>query len=168
MRARALLLAGVALAAGCRQRPAPPQPVQFDHSLHTALELERGKLACVDCHAGAERGTHAGLPALSYCLRCHMRPQGDPPSTEEREVRLAIARGGPFGWIQVTRNPGHVHFSHGAHVTVGGLECAECHGDVTSWTEPPTTPDPDLTTMSACMSCHRERGVSNDCGTCHQ
>jgi c(7)-type cytochrome triheme protein len=156
------------LIAGCAETSAPDQPLPFDHSLHTSIELDSGKLACTDCHAGAEKATHAGLPALTTCMRCHMRPQGDPPSADERRVRQAFAEGGAFAWIQVTRNPGHVHFSHAAHVTVGHLECAECHGDVTQWTEPPSKPTAKLNSMRACMSCHRERGVSNDCGTCHQ
>jgi c(7)-type cytochrome triheme protein len=155
--------------AGCFEpTPAPDQPIAFDHSVHVAVELDGAPLECTACHPGAERGAHAGLPALASCLRCHMRPQGDPPSEAEREVRVAAAAGGPFRWIQVTRNPGHVYFSHRAHTTGAEMACADCHGDVAQWREPPTFPDPDLTSMDRCLDCHRERGASTDCGTCHQ
>jgi menaquinone reductase, multiheme cytochrome c subunit len=167
---RATLLAVSLLAvAGCPQpRQAPPQPLSFDHSVHAKVQLQDRPLRCVDCHNGAETGTHAGLPSLSSCLRCHMRPQGDPPSDSERKVRSLAAEGGSFRWVQITRNPGHVYFSHGAHVSLAGMECADCHGDVTAWRSPPTEPNQDLKSMSKCMSCHRERGAPNECGTCHQ
>lgn len=154
---------------GCRGRvAAPPQPIPFDHSLHLQIQLASGQLGCADCHPGAARGTHAGLPALATCLRCHMRPQGDPPSEREHLVRAAAAAGRPLRWIQVTRNPAHVHFSHGAHVTLAGMTCADCHGDVSGWARPPTVPVADLTDMDRCLACHRERGASTDCETCHQ
>ena len=167
---RALVVALVALVAlGCRApRQAPPQPLPFSHALHLQVELADRKLTCTDCHAGAERGAHAGLPALPTCLRCHMRPQGDPPTEREGLVRAAAAAGGGFRWIQVTRNPGHVFFSHAAHVSVAKLACTLCHGDVAQWREPPRRPIAKLTSMRACMSCHRARGASNSCETCHQ
>jgi len=153
----------------CGQSAVPTQPIQFNHSLHMSVELaDDSKLTCFDCHPGAERGSHAGLPALTTCLRCHMRPQGDPPSDQEREVRRLFAGGDPFHWTQVTRNPSHIYFSHGAHVTLAKMDCSECHGDVTQWTKPPTQPVAKLRSMAACMGCHRKNGVSNLCGTCHQ
>lgn len=166
----AALFALVALGAvGCQPpREAPPQPLPFDHVLHATVERDGKPLACIDCHPGAERGTHAGLPALAVCLTCHMRPQGDPPSDDEVSIRDTVRAGGPFRWIQVTRNPSHVHFSHGQHVTGAGYKCEDCHRDVANWRTPPTVPDVHLTSMNACLSCHRERGAPTECGTCHQ
>jgi c(7)-type cytochrome triheme protein len=165
----AAVAVALAVLAACRGPiAAPPQPIPFDHSLHLQIRLASGPLACTDCHPGAERGTRAGLPALATCLRCHMRPQGDPPGEREQLVRAAAAAGRPFGWIQVTRNPGHVHFSHGAHVTLAGMPCAACHGEVARWSRPPTAPSAELTDMGRCLACHRERGAPTDCETCHQ
>ncbi|MCA9678672.1 MAG: hypothetical protein H6709_17665 [Kofleriaceae bacterium] len=162
------LLAGVVLV-GCRRpSPPPPQPLPFDHSIHVRVELDQGTLQCTSCHPGAERGAHAGLPALAYCLRCHMRPQGDPPSPREHLVREAGARGGPFRWIQVTREPGHVYFSHAAHVSLAKLTCKDCHGDVTSWQAAPKAPNQRLLSMDRCLACHRARGAPTHCNTCHQ
>ncbi len=163
------LVCAFGLAGACATpAAAPPQPLPFDHALHATVELDDGPLGCTTCHAGAERGVRAGLPALSTCLSCHMRPQGDPPSSEEARVRELAASGVPLRWIQVTRNPGHVYFSHGAHVARAGMACAECHGEVTTWTEPPTVPLRHLTSMDACLACHRARGAPTDCVTCHQ
>lgn len=168
MRVALACLALAPLTACPEPAAAPPQPLPFDHALHLRVEVDGRPLTCTDCHPGAERGTRAGLPPLSRCLSCHMRPQGDPPGEAERLVRIAAAEGAPLRWIQVTRNPGHVHFSHGHHVTLVGMACADCHGDVASWRESPRRPNPDLRSMSRCMACHRARGAPNHCGTCHQ
>jgi hypothetical protein len=166
---RALVLA-LALAACRVAPPLPEQPIAFNHALHLALDVDGKRLRCTDCHAGAERAEHAGLPALRDCLRCHVRPQrgerGLPNPREARVRELAVP--GPFRWTQVTRNPGHVYAPHRAHVGIAKLSCTECHGDVTAWTAPPTEPNPRLSSMSACMACHREHGVPNRCGMCHR
>jgi c(7)-type cytochrome triheme protein len=152
----------------CKPAPEPTQPLPFDHGLHLRVHLDDRTLTCTDCHAGAKTAARAGLPAIVTCLRCHMRPQGDPPSEKEALVRKAAAAGGPFRWTQITRNPGHVYFSHRAHTTIGKMECATCHGDVATWHAPPTLPNPGLTSMDKCLACHRERHARTDCGTCHQ
>ncbi|HTJ45695.1 MAG TPA: cytochrome c3 family protein [Kofleriaceae bacterium] len=160
----------IALVAACSAHtPAPSQPIAFDHALHLRVHLDDRALACTDCHAGAERAAKAGLPAITTCLRCHMRPQGDRPSAKERRVRELAATGG-VRWIQVTRNPGHVYFSHRAHVSIAKpkLACDGCHGAVASWTAPPTEPNPSLTSMDACLACHRAHGAPTDCGVCHR
>jgi menaquinone reductase, multiheme cytochrome c subunit len=160
----------IALAACSATSDVPEQPIAFDHALHLRLDLDGRKLGCVDCHAGAERAEHAGLPALSSCLRCHIRPQlGDRGAANPREARVReLAVPGPFRWTQVTRNPGHVYASHRAHVGIAKLTCTECHGDVTTWTKPPTQPIAKLVRMNACIGCHRDRGAPTTCGTCHR
>ncbi len=166
---RTLILALVAGA--CARAPQPPaQPIAFNHALHLSLDLEGRKLRCTDCHAGAERAEHAGLPALRDCLRCHVRPQlgeRNVPNPREAKVReLAVPR--PFAWVQITRNPGHVYAPHRVHVGIAKLPCTECHGDVASWTAPPTEPVQRLRHMTECMDCHRTHGASTRCGACHR
>jgi c(7)-type cytochrome triheme protein len=151
------------LVAACAGGSAPDQPIRFNHALHAGKQ----HIPCTDCHAGATRADHAGLPSLRVCLACHMKPQGNPPSAAEGQVRALAAQAGPLPWIQVTRNPGHVRFSHAAHTTLGRMDCTACHGDVVAWTEPPHQPVARLRSMSTCMACHRARGVSNACLTCH-
>jgi hypothetical protein len=142
----------------------PEQPMPFNHAVHAA---EQG-IECVACHPGATTRAQAGLPSIQYCLRCHMRPQGKEPTAAEQQVRTIAAAGGAFRWVQVTRNDGHVYFSHRAHTVFAGMPCADCHGAVEEWTEAPSAPNPELVSMDACMSCHRERGVSNECKVCHR
>lgn len=170
MTARSALLA-IAVAAACRRGPSiPDQPIAFNHALHLTLDLEGRKLRCVDCHAGAERGEHAGLPALRDCLRCHVRPQhSDRAGADEREARVReLAAGGPVRWVQITRNPGHVYAPHRAHVGIAHLPCEDCHGDVRTWTAPPTQPVDRLLRMTECIACHRNHGASTWCGACHR
>ena len=161
MKSFVLLLVVVACSGDPSRRA---QPIEFSHAIHV------GKLQtpCVDCHVGAETQTHASLPSLSRCLVCHMKPQGAQPNEREWRVReLASQRELPR-FVQVTRNPGHVHVSHAAHVSIEKLPCADCHGDVARWTAPPRSPEPALVDMGACMSCHRQRKAPTDCDTCHQ
>jgi hypothetical protein len=145
--------------------PAITQPIAFNHQRHL-VGATAPKLACTECHAGAENGTSAGLPSLDRCLQCHMKPQSQ--RAEEGAVRAAAARGGAFAWTPVTRNAAHVFFSHRAHVTAAKISCTSCHGDVAGWTEPPARPEPRLLNMSVCLDCHRERGASTTCSTCHR
>jgi hypothetical protein len=165
--ARILVLA-FALAA-CGTDPAPiRQPIEFSHKIHVGEQ----EVPCTDCHVDAERGVHATLPALSQCLLCHMKPQvsepGAEPDPREHLVRELAASGAPARWIQITRNPGHVYFSHRAHVSLADMPCSDCHGDVSTWDVPPTRPNPRLLSMGACLTCHREQDAPTTCDTCHQ
>lgn len=174
MKCRALApfaLAAFALAAACRSTARPPdQPIAFSHALHLTLDLEGHKLRCIDCHPGAERSEHAGLPALRDCLRCHIRPQlGERGLPNEREARVRqLAAAGTVRWVQVTRNPGHVYAPHRAHVGIAKLPCEECHGDVAAWTAPPIEPVDRLVRMTECIACHRSHRASTWCGACHR
>jgi len=161
---RVLATLAVAACAACGGDASPPaQPIAFSHKVHAGDH----EVPCIDCHVGAETSAHASLPALSRCLVCHMKPQGDKPNPREQVVRELAIKRGPFRWTQVTRNAGHVHFSHGIHVSIVKLPCSDCHGDVTLWERPPESPNPALTNMGACLACHRERGAATDCDTCH-
>lgn len=144
----------------CSSKATPEQPLPFSHAIHAGQQA----IACVDCHQGVETRAEASLPAIGVCLGCHMRPLGE----RDQVVRERAAEGGAFRWVQVTRNAGHVYFSHRAHVSAAQMPCTECHGEVSTWAEPPTTPNQKLISMDACMSCHRERGASNACLTCHR
>ena len=144
----------------------PDQPIAFDHGLHLRLDVDGRALGCTDCHAGAERAEHAGLPSLRDCLRCHVRPQGQGNPREARVRELAASP--QFRWVQVTRNPGHVYAPHRAHVGIAKLPCTECHGDVAAWRTPPTEPNARLRHMSECISCHRNHDAPTTCGTCHR
>ena len=60
-------LAGAWRLPGNNQGYEPVQPIAFSHKLH-AGDM---KVACLYCHAGAERSRYAGIPALNVCMNCH-------------------------------------------------------------------------------------------------
>ncbi len=162
----ALLLALTAAGAGqtpARYRPpserlpreVPPQPVRFDHKLHAAAKIE-----CADCHPGAETKDRAGLPQRGQCMLCHAAI-----ATDREEVRklAALPADEKILWRRVYRVPDFVFFSHRSHAA-GGLRCVRCHGPV----ETREVLAQDVSTnMIACMNCHADRQVSNECFLCH-
>lgn len=138
----------------------PSQPLRYNHAVHIA-----NGMTCVDCHAGARDQVRATLPGLDTCLLCHQEAVTENP--EEEKIRAFAAAGQEIPWAPVTRVPRHVYFSHRRHVAVAGLECADCHGPMETRTEPPRRPFRPLT-MDACMNCHEQRKVDNDCNRCHR
>lgn len=161
----AVLVAGIAFS-GWKLAPqfqAAPvkQPIAFSHKRHAAEGL-----TCVNCHKGAEKGPYATLPPGKFCLKCHAEANGTSP--EEPKVRQYTEGGKDIPWVQVNRMPGHVYFSHAAHVNYAKMDCAECHGDMKDRTEPVMASQVTHLTMARCMECHLEKGVSNDCLRCHK
>jgi hypothetical protein len=138
------------------------QPIQFSHKAHLTGD---NRLECTDCHFGAAREARAGLPSLETCLECHMKPQGKRVS--EQAVRELAAKGGAVKWTLLTRNAGHVYFSHRMHVTVARMPCDTCHGDMSELSKPPTSVDQRLLSMSSCMDCHRQHNANLGCRACH-
>ncbi len=163
LRSAAFALSWLAFGACVLEEPDVTQPIPFNHRLHVV----RNKIPCTDCHVGAMRGVRATLPPLTRCLLCHMKPQGKKPNPREQVVRKLAARGTPVVWKQVTRNPRHIYFSHRVHTTFAKITCTRCHGDVTRWTAPPEEPEAKLRKMQTCRSCHRRRGATLDCISCH-
>jgi hypothetical protein len=136
------------------------QPIEYNHAVHIESGLE-----CTECHAGAQDQARATLPTLDTCLLCHSEPLTESPE-EEKIVALAAA-GQEAPWIQLTRVPGHVYFSHRRHVALGELECSQCHGPMETLTRPPERPFRALD-MDDCMECHEQRSIRNDCNDCHR
>ncbi len=153
------VICAAATLVACRPEPVA-QPIAFDHALHMAKDTE-----CTTCHEHVDSSPYATLPSNDVCMNCHDEPNGKSP--EEPKVRELAAKG-PIPWVQVNRLPGHVYFSHAAHVTRGKLDCKQCHGDMAKASAPVTRSQIAALTMSACRQCHLDRGVRNDCLTCHK
>ena len=132
------------------------QPVAFNHVRHRAL-------ACVTCHRGVLSLARATLPAAADCAKCHATA---PPGVADDRWKAFSGAQGP-GWIQVTQVPEHVTFSHRRHVASGKLACESCHADIGQRTAPPTTA-PVRLDMKACLSCHSQERVTEDCAACHR
>lgn len=137
------------------------QPIAFDHARHIQEEM-----TCAQCHNGVDNSSYATLPTIQTCLLCHKEAKGTHP--DEPKIRAYVEAGQEIPWIQVNRVAGHVYFSHGMHVKLGKLECSQCHGDMSAATRPVGESQIDHLTMSGCMNCHEEKGVNQECLTCHK
>jgi len=143
------------------------QPLAFNHRLHA----DNG-VPCVTCHATATSGQGATLPAVSVCRRCHEDVLYEGP--EEVKIRLAAESGRGLHWVPVFALRPYVYFSHRRHVTLGGVACDACHGDVERRTTPfrqARSPFAGTSGMKACIQCHDEshsRYAGVDCVDCHR
>jgi hypothetical protein len=152
--------------------PGPVQPIQFSHKHHAGLY----QIDCQYCHSGTDRSPAAGVPSVALCMGCH---QQFPPSYDELEGIRTLKEHWklqtPVEWIQIHRLPEYVQFQHVAHVR-RGIACQECHGKVEEMDKVHLSPDTKwwpwlLPTqkleMGWCVQCHRAKGASQDCVTCH-
>jgi hypothetical protein len=156
------LVVAAALTCGCGG-PAPvAQPIDFSHQLHVKAEIE-----CSTCHEKVADTPYATLPPLRVCAKCHKELQGK-DAAREQPILDAVKQKHELKWQQVNRLPGHVYFSHRAHVGFAEMECPVCHGDVKSKDHPFTTPNIEGLSMHACISCHQQKGASTDCLACHK
>ena len=137
------------------------QPIAFNHRLH----IEEVGAECIDCHLYARDGARATIPNIEVCIQCHEEAVTE--SGEEARTVEHIQDGVPIPWKKVYHVPDHVYFSHRRHTKLGGIECQRCHGAVEVQEAPFTRPLVRLD-MDACMNCHRESKVSNDCILCHR
>jgi hypothetical protein len=153
------LIALALLSQGCGPGAAPPgQPIRFSHDVHAA----KHKIDCRFCHAQATRSASAGIPSVEKCMACHRSIAADNP--EVRKIALAAKEAKPVAWNRVAELPGHVYFPHRKMVNAG-IPCLFCHPGLDR-AEAAVQKQP--LTMGWCMKCHRQRGVSIDCLTCHK
>jgi len=138
------------------------QPLAFNHAAHIKAE----DMECIDCHRFANKGQYATIPRIKDCTDCHSEPQGKNP--EEPKVRGYTEDGKEIPWVSVNHLPGHVYFSHRAHVEFGEMKCWDCHKDMRKDSLPIVKSDIEYLTMSKCIACHKERQVETDCSTCHK
>ena len=138
-----------------------PQPVQFNHSLHTT-ELE---MDCSECHQSVMTSRKATLPTRDLCIECHEEAQGE--SQEEQKLVALLETESELDWQRIYVLPKHVYFSHFRHVTLGQIGCQTCHGEMNKLTAPPTSMATDALDMDYCIDCHTERRETTDCLACH-
>ncbi len=159
----------------------PEQPIAYSHKLHAGdLGIE-----CVYCHNSVEKSKHAGIPTVNVCMNCH-KAVGEGTETGTEEIAKIHEAAGfeassmsytgetkPIKWVKVHNMPDHVYFNHSQHVVVGGLDCKQCHGDMTKETVARIMTTEDLNavedneikftrptlTMGWCIECHGKMEV---------
>ncbi len=139
----------------------PEQPIKFSHIIH----VQKNKMDCQYCHWSVAKAGYAAIPEVETCMGCHNLIKGSNPESQAEIKKLEEywTKREPIPWVKVHVNPQHVNFNHKRHVKAG-VNCQECHGQI---------PNMDVVErvssmkMGWCLDCHREKGTSIDCWTCH-
>ena len=133
----------------------PDQPVKFSHEVHAG----QNGTDCIYCHSFAHYSKTAGFPPENVCMNCHLlvRKGTRSGAFEIAKVINAYEEMRPVEWIKVHNLPDHVFFSHAQHVSAGGINCRECHGQVEKMNRVTLTNE---LTMGWCINCHRTRNVN--------
>jgi hypothetical protein len=154
MKALVLLLVGASLYAADTSE----QPLPFRHKQHSALGLK-----CTDCHAGNDAGDHLGFPAATKCMDCHKFIAKEKPSIQK--LAEYSKSKDPIPWVRVNAVAAYVYWSHKDHRDAG-FDCKTCHGDVAGMDV--MAKSTDVTSMQACMTCHKANKASIGCAFCHE
>lgn len=137
---------------------AVPQPIAFSHKIH-ATDY---KLNCRFCHSAANKSQYANIPPVEKCMMCHRSIATDNP--EVKKVARYWNEKKPIPWVRVTDLPEFTYFPHFRMVEYGKIPCLTCHPGMD---QAGTAVQRLEFGMGWCLQCHRSRGVSIDCWTCH-
>ncbi|MAO71892.1 MAG: hypothetical protein CMD02_05225 [Flavobacteriales bacterium] len=184
------LLYNLMMGVGVVEKYQPDQPIAFSHELHAGLN----GVDCNYCHSSAKNSAHSGVPSANVCMNCHAVVKGgdDKAKNEIGKIwksfgldietddfdwnKLDTYQQTPIEWIRVHNLPDHAYFNHAQHVTVGGLECQQCHGNMQEKTVGQVATAEELNkidynikdgiefdhptlTMGWCIDCHRQKEV---------
>ena len=161
----------------------PSQPIEFPHSIHAG---DNG-IDCKYCHNSVDKSKSAGIPTVNVCMNCHKGIPGKDDAQKSKIAKIYAAagwdtegsgkytgKGTPIVWNKVHVLPDHVYFNHQQHVVVGGLDCKQCHGDMTKETTARVVPVHEFSkiegniplknatlTMGWCIECHGAKEIAN-------
>lgn len=159
---------------GVDQNYAPVQPIHFSHRIHAGSN----GINCKYCHSSARVSKNAGIPSLNVCMNCHknISEVSDTTATPEhskafydaqiqklydavgwdKSLQKYTGKSSPVKWVRIHNLPDFAYFNHSQHVTVAGVECQKCHGEVQTYEiQKQFAP----LTMGWCIKCHRETDV---------
>ncbi len=160
----------------------PSQPIAFPHDRHAGIN----GIDCKYCHNTVTKSKSASIPSVNVCMNCHKQIDGAGKPFEGQIKKIYAAAGWdktgmkytgktkPIVWNKVHVLPEHVYFNHSQHVVVGGLDCKQCHGDMTQMNETAMVqPVEELNkiegnikltrktlTMGWCIECHGKKDVA--------
>ena len=72
--------------------------------------------------------------------------------TNDQKKKVA----GPIEWARIHNLPDHAYFNHAQHVSVGKIECQQCHGAIE---EMEVVSQHSPLSMGWCVNCHRQTEV---------
>jgi len=144
----------------------PDQPIAFSHKIHAG---DNG-IDCNYCHTSARTSKTSGIPSANVCMNCHanITTGTNTGTTEIQKIYDALGydpdtrtyiegyEQKPIKWIRIHNLPDLAYFNHSQHVTVGKIECQECHGPVQEMDV--VKQESDLT-MGWCINCHKDTEV---------
>ena len=141
----------------------PEQPIAFSHKIHAG---DNG-IDCNYCHSSARNSKTSGIPSANVCMNCHANITSG-TNTGKIEIQKIYDAIGynpdtreyiegyeqkPIQWVRIHNLPDLAYFNHSQHVSVGGVECQECHGPVQ---EMDVVYQHSELTMGWCVNCHKE------------
>lgn len=166
---------GFLMQVGVDQGYAPVQPIHYSHKIHAG----DNQIDCNFCHSSARKSKTSGIPSLNVCMNCHKNISEVAPETATEEyskefydgeiAKLYKAVGWdaenqaytgktePVKWVRIHNLPDFVYFNHSQHVTVAGVACQTCHGEIQ---EMEIVEQFAPLTMGWCISCHKETNVN--------
>ena len=159
----------------------PSQPIAFPHDVHAGIN----GIDCKYCHNSVDKSKTAGLPTVNVCMNCHKQITGSGEQVAKIQKIYDAAGWDATAqkytgdtkeiiWNKVHVLPDHDYFNHSQHVVVGGVDCKQCHGDMTTRNETAQVMSvEDLNkidgniplskrtlTMGWCIECHQEKEIS--------
>ena len=166
---------GYLMQVGVDQGYAPVQPIHFSHKIHAG----DNQIDCKFCHSSARTSKTSGIPSLNVCMNCHknISEVAEGTATEEHSkafydgeiAKLYKAVGWdaaeqkytgktePVKWVRIHNLPDFVYFNYSQHVTVAGVACQTCHGEIQ---EMEVVGQFAPLTMGWCINCHKETNVN--------
>lgn len=166
---------GYLMQVGVDQGYQPVQPIHYSHKIHAG---DNG-IDCNFCHSSARKSKTAGIPSLNVCMNCHknISEVAEETATDEYSkefydgeiAKLYKAVGWdaenqeytgntePVKWVRIHNLPDFAYFNHSQHVTVAGIACQTCHGEIQDME---VVEQFAPLTMGWCITCHRETDVN--------
>lgn len=164
---------GYLMQIGVDQGYQPVQPIHFSHKIHAGDNA----IDCKYCHSSARVSKTSGIPSLNVCMNCHKsifeyKGETTPEYSKafyDGEIKKLYAAAGwddadqkytgnsqPVKWVRIHNLPDFAYFNHSQHVSVAGIECQTCHGQVQ---EMEVVSQFAPLTMGWCINCHRTTDV---------
>lgn len=168
---------GYLMQIGVDQGYQPIQPIHYSHRIHAG----DNKIECKYCHSSARVSKHSGIPSLNVCMNCHKNIAQVAEEVQQegitkygvdynKEIQKLYEAVGwdptqqdyvneqkPVKWIRIHNLPDFVYFNHSQHVSVAGVDCQTCHGEIENME---IVEQHSSLTMGWCINCHRETDVN--------